>query len=383
MKKVQRWRYLSLALFFMAFFLVPIADVFRYDLNHHHFILLGKPLSLGLNNTGSLRVAPEGEGAEMAAFFDSNSSGLLDADERRLLNTELAITDAIGKTYKVKTNAQGLFQKSSQMQLPAKRLLLLTNTDAQHILLYIVLPLLGMSITSTLISRRWGRFYCGWLCPHYSVVEVINGLMRRASGKPTIWGKARLPEHQSDGTHIKPNAWYWVPTVLAILSFSLLWAVGFVSYAIPPKELYFNLFHFSLSGAQLIVISVITLVMSLDFGFARHLFCRYGCSVGILQSLFWMTNKKALVVGFDRSRVNECVDCDASCETACSMELPPRAIKRKKFSCTQCMLCIDACESVQAPKQQVSLLKMLDKDCALNESQRDFGKRPKVDKDCF
>jgi ferredoxin-type protein NapH len=27
--------------------------------------------------------------------------------------------------------------------------------------------------------------------------------------------------------------------------------------------------------------------------FARHLFCRFGCAVGLFQSLAWMANPKA------------------------------------------------------------------------------------------
>jgi polyferredoxin len=44
-----------------------------------------------------------------------------------------------------------------------------------------------------------------------------------------------------------------------------------------------------------------TVAFSLELLFARHLFCRYGCSVGILQSLAWMSNRRALVVGTERS----------------------------------------------------------------------------------
>lgn len=58
MNTLQRWRYLSLALFFMAFFLVPVADLFRYDPYQRHVILLGKPLSLGLDRAKSVWAAP-------------------------------------------------------------------------------------------------------------------------------------------------------------------------------------------------------------------------------------------------------------------------------------------------------------------------------------
>ena len=44
------------------------------------------------------------------------------------------------------------------------------------------------------ISYRYGRLYCGWLCPHFSVVEMINRLMRHAFGKLTIWDRQQLPE---------------------------------------------------------------------------------------------------------------------------------------------------------------------------------------------
>ena len=41
-----------------------------------------------------------------------------------------------------------------------------------------VLAVIGIGIG---VSWRYGRLYCGWLCPHFSVVEIINTLMRRAS----------------------------------------------------------------------------------------------------------------------------------------------------------------------------------------------------------
>jgi polyferredoxin len=151
------------------------------------------------------------------------------------------------------------------------------------------------------VSWRYGRLYCGWLCPHFSVVEVINSLMRRASGKPTLWQRDCLPEVQSDGVRIRPQHGMWLLVALAVLLFSLLWAWG-------------NLFTASLTRNQFIFISVATALFIIEFTFARHLFCRYGCAIGLFQSLVWMANRKALVVGFDRERAAECANCDSSCE---------------------------------------------------------------------
>ena len=77
------------------------------------------------------------------------------------------------------------------------------------------------------VSWRYGRLYCGWLCPHFSVVEAINSLMRRASGKPTIWQRDRLPEVQSDGVRIRPQHGMWLLVALAVLLFSLLLLILF------------------------------------------------------------------------------------------------------------------------------------------------------------
>ena len=235
------------------------------------------------------------------------------------------------------------------------------------------------------ISWRWGLIYCGWFCPHESVVEIVNHLMRRASGKITMWDRKTLPETQLDGTHIKPEKKWWWVTGIVIVLLAFIWAITLLSYLLPPAEVYSNLIHLSFTRNQTLFLGVATTLFSLEFTFARHLFCRFGCSLGLFQSLLWMLNKKALVVGFDRSRVKECADCDKSCEIACPIKLKPRAIKRKMYSCSQCLRCIDACTSVQINTKvhDIPLLQMLDGNCALDKSARDFGKKIAVPDNCY
>ena len=48
----------------------------------------------------------------------------------------------------------------------------------------VLLPILATGAVLIWVSWKWGRLYCGWLCPHFSVVETINGFMRRAIGRP-------------------------------------------------------------------------------------------------------------------------------------------------------------------------------------------------------
>jgi polyferredoxin len=227
---------------------------------------------------------------------------------------------------------------------------------AINIILRGFLPVLLAGGTLLWTAWRYGRLYCGWLCPHFSVVERINRFMQRASGKPSLWESAPLPERQPDGRLLPRQRGYWLITVLAAAGFALLWAVTLLSYLLPPLELWHNLLTFSLTPNQTRFIGVASGVLLVDFLFARHLFCRFGCAVGLFQSLAWMANPRAMVVGFDKARAPVCASCNSACDNACPMRLRPRSIKRRMFTCTGCAQCIHACAQVQQDNPQGGLL---------------------------
>ncbi len=216
-----------------------------------------------------------------------------------------------------------------------------------NIIVFAFLPLASVVGLGLWLSWKYGRLYCGWLCPHFSVVEMINSLMRRASGRPSVWEPSTLPQQESSGAVYKTDRRYWLPAGIAIIGFAFLWAVVLLTYLLPPALIYNNLISGELSRNQTIFISVGTLLLCLEFLLARHLFCRFGCAVGLFQSLVWMANDKALAIGFDRHRGEACKTCTQVCDNACPMRLKPRKNKRHMFTCTQCARCVDACESVQ------------------------------------
>ncbi len=218
------------------------------------------------------------------------------------------------------------------------------------------LPLFGGAALVLWIAWRYGRLYCGWMCPHFSVVETINGLMRRAIGRHSLWDKRPLPEQQPDGSRLTARAIYWLPTLVAVFGFAFLWALVLLTYLLPPIEIYGNLVNGELTRNQAIFLFAGSIAFSLEFLFARHLFCRYACAVGLFQSLAWMANDKAMVVGFDTERARTCGDCNNACDNACPMRLKPRTLKRKMFTCTECGECISACTQVQAHAGGGSLL---------------------------
>ena len=248
-----------------------------------------------------------------------------------------------------------------------------------NVLLRLFLPIVAGAGAFLWVAWKWGRLYCGWLCPHFSVVETINGLMRRASGKPSVWEKKPLPPWKADGTPWRADARWWLLVVPGAVFFALLWAVVLLTYLLPPAEVWGNLAHVALTRNQALFIGAATTVLSMEFLFARHLFCRYACAVGLFQSLAWMGNRDAMVVGFQRSRASDCSTClpdrRAACDAVCPMRLTPRNIKRHMFTCTQCGQCLEACEQSQRDNPQGPLLTWVSGEAARqNEAGFRFGR---------
>lgn len=139
------------------------------------------------------------------------------------------------------------------------------SAAALNIFLRAFLPLATIVGAGFWVSWKYGRLYCGWLCPHYSVVEMINSLMRRAFGRFSLWDKFQIDPVNPDGRRIESNRLYWIPLLFASIGFAFLWAVVLLTYLLPPAEIYHNLFHAELTHRQFIFISVGTLALFIEF----------------------------------------------------------------------------------------------------------------------
>jgi polyferredoxin len=258
------------------------------------------------------------------------------------------------------------------------------RTAAINIILYLFLPILGAGALIIGVAWKWGRLYCGWLCPHFSVVETINRLMLFATGKHSVWDKKQTPPWEPDGTPAPRDPRYWLLVVPAAIAFAFAWALVGLTYLMPPLQVYHGLFTFSLYRGEVIFLVAATTVLSLEFLFARHLFCRYGCAIGIFQSFAWMTNKKAMVVGFDRKRLTDCANClqghGSACDAVCPMRLKPRNVKRWMFACTQCGQCISACGTVNQDNPKGQLLRWVSNDAA-RRNEAGFSALSNTDED--
>ncbi|MDP1902441.1 MAG: 4Fe-4S binding protein [Rubrivivax sp.] len=217
-----------------------------------------------------------------------------------------------------------------------------------------ILPALAVVATVLTVAYRYGRLYCGWLCPHFSMVETLNDLLHRASGKFSLWDRQPTPRAGRS-----PQRRWWPLFALSCAFFGFLWAITLLTYLLPPAQVWGNLLQGTLTPNQARFIAIASTIFTLEFLLARHLFCRFGCAVGLFQSLAWMANPRGLVVSFDRGRTRDCRSCATAafaqgnaCDNACPMRLPPRSIKRLMFTCVQCGQCVDECEASHAAHQR-------------------------------
>jgi len=225
----------------------------------------------------------------------------------------------------------------------------------------VLIPGVAFVAVSGVLIWKFGRIYCGWLCPHFSVVELVNDLMMKQLNRVTVWEKATIENKQ-----VLPRL---IVAFFAIVM-AFIWAVALASYMLPPVRLLQDLVSFELGFGAALFISVATIIFSADFIFARHVFCKYGCALGLFQSLIWMANNKAMVIKFDRSRAKACRECIhyhqyKPCDQACPMRLPTQNMKRAKFTCTQCVQCVSACNSVQKGNPDGGLLRWVSGDEAV------------------
>ena len=231
-----------------------------------------------------------------------------------------------------------------------------------------VLPV-ALAIAAVIwVSWRLGRVYCGWLCPHFSVVESLNQAMRRAIGRQSVWDRQAQPEQDPDGRVVRRDPLWWFVVLPAAVVFAFLWITTILTYVWPPAMVWAGLFDGTLPRYLKIAIGVGTLAFTLEFLFARHLFCRFACAAGLFQSLAWMGNRQAMVVGFDRRRAPQCAGCESACDNACPMRLKPRNVKRMMFSCVQCGQCLNACAQVQRENPDGPLLTWVHEDRAGSEA---------------
>ena len=197
----------------------------------------------------------------------------------------------------------------------------------------IFLTMMFLWILVAAMAMIYGRFYCGYLCPQMIFSEAANAIEKRIG---------RLVRRKL--SHFTPRTQQLLTLgslSLVLLPASVFFSFVFVSFFIPPSDLFHRLLVFDIRTAGGLIGASVTLLTFLDFAFLRQRFCTAICPYGYLQNM--LADNHTLQVFFQDDS-GKCILCD-KCVRACPMGIDIRRSSHQ-LECTHCAECIDACSGV-------------------------------------
>jgi cytochrome c oxidase accessory protein FixG len=226
----------------------------------------------------------------------------------------------------------------------------------------IFLSMMFLWILVAAMAMIYGRFWCGYLCPQMIFSEAANTLEKRIS---------RLVNRKLSKRG---------PSLRRMLSIALFSAVllpssvfvtfVFVSYFVPPVDLFHRLLTLDIRTAGGIVGASVTLVTLLDFAFLRQRFCTAICPYGYLQNM--LADKHTLQVHYQDDE-GKCIHCE-KCVLACPMGIDIR-LSSHQLECTHCAECIDGCSTILGRMGRESLIHYAWGDAGKNAAEEPWYRR--------
>jgi cytochrome c oxidase accessory protein FixG len=205
-------------------------------------------------------------------------------------------------------------------------------SEAYFFLLILLLFFIGIMLFTVLFGRIW----CGWMCPQTVLSDFTRSLVTIAN---------RLTGHPAIRTIISHAL---------ILLFSLVVSTNLIGYFVSPYQLFKNIMEYSLGPWTTGAWTFFTVLVYLNLAFVRQRFCGSICPYARLQSAFF--DHATLTIGFDRSRDDECMQCEA-CVRDCPMGIDIR--EGLQVECINCAECIDACARQTAVQNRKPLIRYL------------------------
>ena len=197
----------------------------------------------------------------------------------------------------------------------------------------VFLTLMFLWILIAAMAMIYGRFWCGYLCPQMIFSEKANALEKRIIRAVN----RKMP-------NAGPRLRRFIAAVLfgiVLLPASVFVTFVFVSYFVPPLDLFHRLLSLDIRTSAGIVGASVTMVTLLDFALLRQRFCTAICPYGYLQNM--LKDKHTLLVHFHDPN-EECIKC-SKCVRACPMGIDIRKSSHQ-LECTHCAECIDACSGI-------------------------------------
>lgn len=221
-------------------------------------------------------------------------------------------------------------------------------SEAYFFLLVLLLFFVGIMLFTVLFGRIW----CGWMCPQ----TVLSDFARSISAV-----SSRLADHSAVRT-IVSHAFLFLLSLF--VSANLIW------YFVSPYQLFQNIMDRALGPWTSGSLAFFTVLVYLNLAFVRQRFCGSVCPYARLQSAFF--DHATLTIGFDRSREDECMQCEA-CVRDCPLGIDIR--DGLQIECINCAQCIDACARQTSVQNRRPLIRYF-----FGEHGEDAGgkKRPRV-----
>jgi len=127
------------------------------------------------------------------------------------------------------------------------------------------LTMMFLWILVAAMAMIYGRFYCGYLCPQMIFSEAANTLEKRVAR----FVNRSLSNLGAGLRQFLTRALFYIILLPASVFFSFV----FVSFFIPPADLFHRLLSFDIRTAGGIFGASVTLITFLDFAFLRQGFC--------------------------------------------------------------------------------------------------------------
>lgn len=177
-----------------------------------------------------------------------------------------------------------------------------------------------------------------------------------------IWFEEKLEGARNKRIKLDQMPWsfdkLWRKTAkhTAWLLLSLMTAMTFVSYFVPSREVYVDVFTLNASGGIYFWVVFFTLATYGNAGWMREIMCIHMCPYARFQAA--MFDKNTFIVGYDTKRgetrgprsrkddpkelgLGDCIDCDL-CVQVCPTGIDIR--NGLQYECINCGACIDACD---------------------------------------
>ncbi len=201
------------------------------------------------------------------------------------------------------------------------------------------------------VTTYLGRVWCGYTCPQTVWTFIF------------IWFEEKFEGARNKRIKLDQMPWsfnkLWRKTAkhTSWILISLLTAMTFVSYFVPSREVYIDVFTLNADLSIYFWVVFFTLATYGNAGWMREIMCIHMCPYARFQAA--MFDKNTYIVGYDSKRgetrgprsrkadhkemgLGDCIDCDL-CVQVCPTGIDIR--NGLQYECINCGACIDACDT--------------------------------------